>query len=590
MSGLSLLLSLLLQVGLVVGVLGVENVSTSSVGAPQITQPAVTCSASTGPGIPPPTAPRGGIPGFHARWAGQSGYMQLCPGDRATATVAYLNTGSNGWVAGRMGQAAYLGTWGPQPGQDAASPLGGDGQLGSPVTGWPRYNRIAVQPAAYVGPGQVAWFQFGLVAPTAPGSYQLYLRPLVEGATWMENEGVFWNITVLNPDGTVPVSTLPALPLGWPRALTLGLADSPGGAPALRASTQLTLRYQYLAGGVNTGSGWTTWDANASFVSRYITESKAAGFTPMFSYYQLLQSTPGNTLPEPDSDFSNLANASTMRSWFEDIKLALQRSAGPDMVVLQVEPDLWGYIEQRNADPSAVPVQVGASGMPELAGAANNARGLAQSVVKLRDLYAPNVRLAYHLSVWGTNHDILLEKPDNATVAALGDQAAAFYKALGANFDLTTAEYDDRDAGFKQIINGQPGHWWQAADHDRNLLFLDHFVKGSGLRVLEWQIPLGNTVMRASNNSWGHYQDNLVETLLGSDALRARYVGVGVIGFAFGGGASGTTCACDAQGDGTTNPTPINGNVRSSLSADDDGGYFKEQATRTYAGHLDPLP
>ena len=63
---------------------------------------------------------------------------------------------------------------------------------------------IAMQPAAYVGPGQVAWFQFTIQAPAAAGYYRLYLRPLVEGATWMEDFGVFWLVTVLNADGTLP--------------------------------------------------------------------------------------------------------------------------------------------------------------------------------------------------------------------------------------------------------------------------------------------------------------------------------------------------------------------------------------------------
>ena len=55
---------------------------------------------------------------------------------------------------------------------------------------------IAVQPAAFVGPGQVSWFQFTVQAPMTPGTYRLYLRPLVEGATWMEDYGVFWLVTV----------------------------------------------------------------------------------------------------------------------------------------------------------------------------------------------------------------------------------------------------------------------------------------------------------------------------------------------------------------------------------------------------------
>jgi hypothetical protein len=165
---------------------------------------AATCANSVGPGIPPPPSIPAGIAGFHAAWYGQSGYPTLCPLQRSTATVAYYNSGSLGWVNGRMGEVAYLGTWGPEPGQDAATPLGGDGGAGSPNTGWPRYNRIAIQPADYVGPGQVSWFQFTIQAPATPGYYRLYLRPLIEGATWLEDYGVYWLVTVLNADGTPP--------------------------------------------------------------------------------------------------------------------------------------------------------------------------------------------------------------------------------------------------------------------------------------------------------------------------------------------------------------------------------------------------
>jgi hypothetical protein len=177
--------------------------STLVLGQPALPADAA-CVASTGPGIPAPTGLTAGIPGFHARWYGQSGYPTLCPGGRSTATVAFYNSGSRGWVSGRMGEVAYLGTWGPEPGQDQISPLGGDGTAGSLNTGWPRYNRIAMQPAAYVGPGQVAWFQFTIQAPMTPGYYRLYLRPLIEGATWLEDFGVFWLVTVLNADGTRP--------------------------------------------------------------------------------------------------------------------------------------------------------------------------------------------------------------------------------------------------------------------------------------------------------------------------------------------------------------------------------------------------
>ncbi len=154
---------------------------------------------SIGPGIAPPAAVASGVTGFHASWYGQSGYPTLCPGETATAVVAFYNSGTRGWSAGKMGEVAYLGTWNPEPGQDRASTLGGDGKAGSPATGWPRYNRVAVQAAQWVGPNQIAWFEFTIVAPTAPGTYRIAIRPLIEGAHWMEDYGVFWYVTVRAP-------------------------------------------------------------------------------------------------------------------------------------------------------------------------------------------------------------------------------------------------------------------------------------------------------------------------------------------------------------------------------------------------------
>src|SRR3989454_5984054 len=186
-------------------------VAASLVGAPAfaawpVAAPAaaVCTGSSVGPVIAPPSRVPLGIPGFHASWYGQSGYPTLCPGERSNAVVAFYNSGSRGWVSGRRGEVAYLGTWNGDPGQDEPTVLGGNGELGSPQTGWPRFNRVAAQPSDYVGPGQVAWFQFTIQAPDRPGFYCLYIRPLVEGATWMEDAGVYWQVTVLNPDGTPP--------------------------------------------------------------------------------------------------------------------------------------------------------------------------------------------------------------------------------------------------------------------------------------------------------------------------------------------------------------------------------------------------
>jgi uncharacterized lipoprotein YddW (UPF0748 family) len=187
------------QVTVVAGRVSTVGAATPTPAPTPSPSPAPTCQRTDGPGIAPPASVPSGLPGFHASWYGQSGYSTLCAGQTATAVVAYYNSGTRGWLSGKLGEVAYLGTWNPEPGQDRATTLGGDGTAGSPNTGWPRYNRVAVQPAQWVGPNQVAWFKFTIVAPSTPGTYRLAIRPLIEGAQWMEDYGVFWIVTVRAP-------------------------------------------------------------------------------------------------------------------------------------------------------------------------------------------------------------------------------------------------------------------------------------------------------------------------------------------------------------------------------------------------------
>ncbi len=73
------------------------------------------------------------------------------------------------------------------------------------------------------------------------------------------------------------------IPPGWPQHLALGVADSPSDAQTLRAQSGVDMRYQYLAGGVNTGHGWATWNPDGSFVTMYVRESLAAHIIPVFT-------------------------------------------------------------------------------------------------------------------------------------------------------------------------------------------------------------------------------------------------------------------------------------------------------------------
>lgn len=365
----------------------------------------------------------------------------------------------------------------------------------------------------------------------------------------------------------------------------------------MRAVAPFGFRYAYLAGDV-TAQNWATWDPNGTFATNFIQDSVNSNITPVFTYYVLRQSSPGAANGDDgQADATNLQSTSTMTAYYNNLRLLFQRSAAfPNTpVVIQFEPDLWGFLQRRatNDNAATVPAQVAATGMSELAGLPNNAAGFAQAAVRLRDRYAPNAILAYHLSWWGTGNDIVFSNPSNTEVDALATRSGNFFRSTGANFDMSFADWSDRDAGFKQAqYNDGGASWWDAGDFARNVRYLSRYVSVIQKRVAIWQIPYGNTRMRAMNNTWNHYQDNRVEWIL-DDPSRAHlteYLQAGVIAFMFGGGAAGVTCPCDAARDGVTNPSPINGNNRVSINADDDGGFFKERAAAYYAAGAMPLP
>ncbi len=373
-----------------------------------------------------------------------------------------------------------------------------------------------------------------------------------------------------------------AVPIRWPyRHLELGLASSPGGAAGLAAVAPFGFRYQYLAGGVDTGQDWPNWNPNGSFVSLYITESAAHRIIPVFSYYEIRQSQPGaGVSDEASADLGNLANVATMTSYYRTLALFYRRAASAKgRVVLQMEPDLFGYVEQHAAhgDASSVPAAVASTGIPALRGLPNTAAGFAQAVLALRDRLAPRVIVGYPISIWGTGKDIHLSHPSATEVDRMAAAAVAFYRSLHAHFDVTFTELTDRDAGYAQVVNGEGSDaWWTTPDFNHDLRFLRDYHARIRLPIVMWQIPLGNTVSPIVNDTPYHYKDNKVQWLLGSGSgphLRA-FVNAGGVALLFGGGQAQDTDAGDASGDGQP----------------DDGGYFDARARAYYAGGPLPLP
>ena len=124
--------------------------------------------------------------GWHSRWAGQSDYPTLRPGQSTDLWIRYANVGTETWTRDVWGTQVNLAL-----NADDRTPY----DLGM-ADGWLWDNRIATTTAAVVRPGETGEFRFRLRGPLIPGTYALNLRPVVDGTTWLEDEGVFWTIVV----------------------------------------------------------------------------------------------------------------------------------------------------------------------------------------------------------------------------------------------------------------------------------------------------------------------------------------------------------------------------------------------------------
>jgi hypothetical protein len=123
-------------------------------------------------------------PSYHAAFSTQSAYPVASPGQSVQWVVAFTNTGATGWSTNGASQLR-LGT---------SRPLDTPSALAS--ARWLSGNRPAQQTTTYVAPGQQAWFILELNAPSTPGTYRLYVRPVIDGVQWLEDAGAYVDLVV----------------------------------------------------------------------------------------------------------------------------------------------------------------------------------------------------------------------------------------------------------------------------------------------------------------------------------------------------------------------------------------------------------
>jgi len=433
--------------------------------------------------------------------------------------------------------------------------------------------------------------QFATVANATPTGTPTNTRTAT--ATWTGTPPTATRTPTSMPTNT-PASGLPPIPAGLPTYYSFGLFS--GNTSDLPVGVPVNYRYQYLAGGVNTGDGWAEWNPGGGYATNYINSTRGVGMMPTFIYYQILQSAPSY------DEYSNFQNASTMHNYYDDFKLLMQKcgQAGGTIMV-DIEPDLTGVMQQHssntNNDASRQPVKVQGSGHADVAGYPDNFRGFYQALAHIRDLYAPNTLLGIDISSWGAGADISIVTDPSFDWAGHAGDTATYLNSLGPGYQMLFWNPSDRDAAW-YASQGSPHHWWDDTNatypnFNRMAQWMGAIVTQMQKRVMMWQVPNGNRVYRSENNTNGHWQDNRTEYFLNPTTGRqhiSQWANYGFLGMMYGAGVGSQSHYFDSNGDGITNPAPINGNNQTAIYADDDGGYMRLNLAAYYSGGTVPLP
>jgi len=327
--------------------------------------------------------------------------------------------------------------------------------------------------------------------------------------------------------------------------LSGGLFD--GSAPCSSCASGCTTGGSSCANANPAGCAWWgcwQWDQDppGQYVPGFVAVNEQAAWQnaarpqiPMFTYYEELQAS---KLAEGTTQVAALNDASFLTRYLADWRFVLQR-IGTHRALLHVEPDFWGYVEQLNADPHAVPAKVTTAAATDCAGYENSASGLARCMIHMVRVYAPNARIGLHASPWGTSTDVFGNSDAGLNVAAEAAKISTFLTALGAkDGDFIVTDFSDRDAGYYQSIGRNT--WWDASNatlpsFHQALAWTKAVAEDLALPVIVWQIPVGNMSL---DDTTDHWRDTRLDYLFAHmDEVAAAHIA----GLFFGAGAGGMT-------------------------------------------------
>ena len=342
------------------------------------------------------------------------------------------------------------------------------------------------------------------------------------------------------------------VPAGLPARVLVGVFEDSGQTWMRNSGVSWGARYRYFTKGWVNNWGWGAYDG--SWGLAYLRECDQQGYVPAVQYYQIVGEPGGSE----SAMLSKVQNATTMRSYFGDFKILMQRvkDFGKPALIL-LEADGYGFLQQQTSSNPNAYAAVAASGVPELAGLPNTVAGWGLAFLQLRKAVgASNAILGVHISAWASGKDIAYFNVTDALGPEV-DKVYAFLAPLGLGANATGQSYDllvgdplDRDSDYYRLVQNQ-NRWWDASDSasiasrsfNRYAEWLRLWNQKASKRWVLWQIPIGNSNHKNVNNNGGSaegYKDNRSEYFFANGTAHiAKFADAGVIALLFGAGAGG---------------------------------------------------
>lgn len=269
--------------------------------------------------------------------------------------------------------------------------------------------------------------------------------------------------------------------LGKPPRLLVGLGSTdPGEILSQQVTPDIFDVYLTGLGPTNSWRGWNKPDGE--YLQMKLRDAAKVGAIPMFTVYQI--ATGG------ESNMDVLGDSKFMQTYWADFhRLMVLLKAYNKPVLLNIEPDFWGYTHRKNPEPTQHFAHVG-NVYEECGKFGNTVSAMVQCMIHQTRKHVPKARIGFPPSGF----------------LDLVSKEIPYMRKLGADqADFGVMQTGDRDAGCYEVGKPPCGNtrdpivmYWdetntKSPNFNQHFSYAANYSRGMNLPLIWWQTPLGAT-------------------------------------------------------------------------------------------------